>query len=418
MFFRILLYCQTQTNHMKNQNYAWVILFALFFIYLASNGFGFNTLPLWYPSLTAEFNLAKGQISEAPSLMLILVAFLSPFFGYMLDKWNPKTMMLIGGIGLSVCFLGFSKISSFAELKIFYATYAIFLCFGGILTSMYLINKWFDKNRGIAVGIFLNASSLGAVIFNKWSGGMIAEKGWRGAESMMAVVMIILLIVPWFLIKNKSKIVTSDIVASNKDIGITLKTALKSPSFYVLLFITGTLWYCINGLLFNKDTYLNDLHKTVEERGSFASLFFLCGLIGKVFFGFLSDKFSKKWIMIISIGNLLLGSWLLKNSLQNPDLIKWVAIVYGFGYSGAFTMIQVLIADFYMGKNYGIILGIFTMVDTLAGSAGIILVGKNRQFTGTYLHAFDTMFILCAIALFATFLIKKTTSNLYSNANN
>ena len=397
---------------MKNQNYQWVVLTALFFIYLASNGFGFNTLPLWYPSLTTEFNLAKGQISEAPSLMLILVAFLSPLFGYMLDKWNPKTMMLIGGIGLSGLLLSFSKITSFTELKIFYLLYAVFLCFGGIITSMFLINKWFDKNRGLAVGIFLNASSLGAVLFNKWAGGLIAEKGWREAEMTMAFVMCVLLIAPWFLIKNRPKNETFGTgVISNLNQDVTLKEAAKTPSFYLLLLITGTLWYCINGLLFNKDTYLNDLQKTVAERGDFASLFFLCGLIGKLFFGFMSDKFSKKGIMIISIANLLLGSWLLKNSLSNPDMVKWVAIVYGFGYSGAFTMIQVLIADFYMGKNYGAILGIFTMVDTLAGSAGIILVGKNRQFSGTYLHAFDTMFILCAVTLLATFLIKKPAFN-------
>ena len=64
----------------------------------------------------------------------------------------------------------------------------------------------------------------------------------------------------------------------------------------------------INGLFFNKETYLNDLQKTVAERGDFVSLSFLCGLIGKLIFGFMSDKFSKKGTMIISIANLLLGS--------------------------------------------------------------------------------------------------------------
>jgi MFS transporter, OFA family, oxalate/formate antiporter len=396
---------------MKHQKYQWVVLIALFFIYLASNGFGFNTLPLWYPHLTTEFGLAKGQIQIAPTIMLVLVAILSPLFGFLLDRWNPKTMMLIGGIGLSVLFLGFSKISSFGELKIFYGLYAVFLCFGGILTSMYLINKWFDKNRGLAVGIFLNASSLGAAIFNGWGGGLIKEKGWREAEWTMALVMVFLLIAPWVLIKNKLYEMPlkngkyDPVMVSYK--GSQFKQILRTPTFYLLLFITGTLWYCINGLLFNKDTFLSDLKYSTVERGQFASLFFMCGLVGKIFFGFLSDKFHKKGIMIFSIANLLLGSWLLKSSFAHPELIKWVAIVYGFGYSGAFTMIQVLIADFYMGEYYGTILGIFTMVDTLAGSAGIILIGKNRQTTGTYLHAFDIMFILCIIALTITFLIKK-----------
>ncbi len=392
---------------MKNLPYSWVILFALFFIYLASNGFGFNTLPLWYPSLTTEFNLAKGQIQQAPSIMLVLVAFLSPIFGIMLDKWNPKTMMLIGVIGLAVLVLGFSKIGSFNELKIFYVLYAVFLCFGGILTSMYLINKWFDSNRGLAVGIFLNASSLGAIIFTGFAGKLIATKGWREAEWNISLFVVVLLILPWFFIKNRNNEEAKQASANVEAFGSTLKEAIKTPSFYLLLLVTGTLWYCINGLLFNKDTYLNDLQKTVVERGSFASTFFLCGLIGKLFFGYLSDKFEKKWIMMLSIANLLLGSWLLKSSLANPDILKWVAVVYGFGYSGAFTMIQVTIADFYMGKNYGTILGIFTMIDTLAGSAGIFLIGKNRQIEGSYLHAFDTMVILCAVTLVATFFIKK-----------
>jgi MFS transporter, OFA family, oxalate/formate antiporter len=400
---------------MKHQHYQWVVLIALFFIYLASNGFGFNTLPLWYPHLTTEFGLAKGQIQLAPTIMLVLVAFMSPIFGNLLDRWNPKTMMLIGGIGLSVLFLGFSKISSFGELKIFYSLYAVFLCFGGILTSLYLINKWFDKNRGLAVGIFLNASSLGAAIFNGWGGGLIKAKGWREAEWTMSLLMVILLIAPWFLLKNKAKEdtqIVGKVGSGDFSRGMfwkdkQFKQILKTPSFYLLLFITGTLWYCINGLLFNKDTFLTDLKYSTVERGQFASLFFMCGLIGKIFFGFLSDRFPKKWIMIFSIANLLLGSWLLKSSFEYPELIKWVAIVYGFGYSGAFTMIQVLIADFYTGRFYGTILGIFTMVDTLAGSAGIILIGKNRQMTGTYLHAFDMMFILCIVALGITFLIKK-----------
>lgn len=386
---------------------SWVVLIALFFIYVGSNGFGFNTLPLWFPSLTSEFNLEKGQISEAPALMLILLALLSPLFGYLLDKWNAKIMMLWGILGLSICFLLFSKISSFSELRMFYLFYAIFLCMGGFLPSMFLINKWFDKNRGIAVGIFLNASSLSAIFLNKWAGKLIAEKGWRQAEVTMAIIILVFLILPWFWINNFSEKKNMNVLAPPNSPNTSLNKVFRTSTFYILLLVTGTLWFCINGLLFNKDIFLSDLHKTVEERGSFASLFFSSGLIGKIAFGWMSDKFNKKWIMLGSIFNLFIGSWLLQSSISNPEMIKWVAIIYGFGYSGTFTIIQVLIADYYMGANYGIILGIFAMVDTLAGSAGIAIVGKIRQFSGSYLYAFDTMIILCLITIIITSFIKK-----------
>jgi nitrate/nitrite transporter NarK len=72
--------------------------------------------------------------------------------------------------------------------------------------------------------------------------------------------------------------------------------------------------------------------------------------------------------------------------------------VYGIAFSGAFTMIQVVVAELYSGSSYGKILGIFTMIDTLAGSMGIIVLGSMRKNSGSYLGAFDTMILLCGFA--------------------
>jgi MFS transporter, OFA family, oxalate/formate antiporter len=399
---------------MKKIYYGWVVLLALFFVYSASNGFGFNTLPVWYPSLTQEFGLAKGEIASAPFLMLLVVAFLSPIFGLMLDRLDTRKVMWVGGLSLSVLFFAFSFLQNFTQLKIFYVLYGLALCAGGILTSLYFLNRWFAKSRGLAVGIFLNASSLGAAIFSVLAGKSITAYGWRDAAFYFSFVLIIMLILPQFWLKNKpddnDELAKAELQTGQSGLfpaGIPLKNVLKMPTFYIFLLITGTLWYCINGVLFNKDIYLTDLGKTTEERGVFGMLFFIFGFLGKLLFGYLSDKLDKKYIMMFSIASLAIGCWVINRSLTDVNLVNWVAIVFGVGYSGAFTMIQVLIADYFMGKNYGIILGIFTMIDTLAGSAGIIMMGKARQYSGSFSQPFSSMLVLCLLALAATLFIRK-----------
>ena len=98
--------------------------------------------------------------------------------------------------------------------------------------------------------------------------------------------------------------------------------------------------------------------------------------------------------MSLSIFSLGIGLFLFWSSINNLSLISVSAIFLGIGYSGTFTMIQLLIADFFMGKSFGSILGIFMMIDTLAGSAGIYLLGSFRKSSGDYSSAFLTMIFI------------------------
>ena len=74
------------------------------------------------------------------------------------------------------------------------------------------------------------------------------------------------------------------------------------------------------------------------------------------------------------------------------------AVVFGIGFSGTFTMIQVLVAEFYAGKAYGKILGIVTMVDTLSGVMGILILGQLRSAQGDYHQALQILLAMSILA--------------------
>ncbi len=392
---------------MKKISYGWVVLIGLLFMYAASNGIALNTIPLFFPEIIKDFNLDQASIQRGPALLFLLIALLAPLMGWLLDRFSARFLITIGAIGLVLDILFFSKIGSYTHFLGFYMVYSICLTLCGIISSVYLVTNWFDKNRGKAIGILLLGSSLGGTVFPPLAGKWIKIMGWHDAAWQLGLIAAAFLLVPLLLIRNKetNKNVTTQPLSPSSD--ITLKQALKTPTFYLLLVGTSVLWFCINGIINNNALYLNDLKLDAKQAGGIIGLFFGCSALGKLIFGFLSDYFNKKSIMLLAVANLLIGSILLKMTVTDISLLKSYAVCYGIGFSGAFTMIQLLVAELYQGRNYGSILGIVTMVDTLAGSAGALVLGTMRKNSGSYESAFMVMIVLCIISFIATFFIKK-----------
>jgi MFS family permease len=120
-------------------------------------------------------------------------------------------------------------------------------------------------------------------------------------------------------------------------------------------------------------------------------------VVGKVLFGWLSDRYSKVNIMLLATVNLTVG--LVVFRMVDGDSffsILLYAVVYGVGFSGAFTMIQLMIAELFAGPTYGKILGVFVFIDTLAGAIGIGALGRIRVATeiGLCLAAFACVYII------------------------
>jgi hypothetical protein len=85
------------------------------------------------------------------------------------------------------------------------------------------------------------------------------------------------------------------------------------------------------------------------------------------------------------------------------------AAIYGIGFSGAFTMIQLMIAELFAGPTYGRILGVYVFIDTLAGAMGITALAQLRVMSDNYYPAINMMVGLCVAAFVCVYVIQRTT---------
>lgn len=390
--------------------YGWWLLAGLFLIYMASNGILLNTIPRIFPDLRAEFGWTNDQVTLPANMFFALVAFLNPVAGWFLDRYSVRRLILIGTVGITIVLALFPLVQEWWHLVSLYVLFAFSLSLAGLTPSLMLLSRWFVRYRGLAFGILMMASSFGGAVF-PWLVNYFLPN-WRVAVVVLAVLGGAMMILPsLFMISDypKDRGLAADGVADPEPeerprpdpFGQVLLKLVRSPVFYLLAFATGTLWFCIVAMLNNQALFFrNELLLDDTSTTLIYSSFFVAAIIGKVLFGYLADKFDKLKVTMASVLNLGLGLALL--FLAVPGETTWplaYAIVYGVGYAGAFTMIQLMIAEFYAGRNYGVYLGVFLLIDSLAGAVGGRFLAWSADEYQSFTNGFTVMMVLCAIAV-------------------
>lgn len=384
--------------------YGWWVLAGATLIYSVSSGLMINTLPLLYPNLMDEFGWDPEQVTRPATIFFILGAVVTPFISALLDKFSVKKIMIFSIIGFLCTFSSFYLIRSLAHITIVYAIIAVMMVGCALVPNMLLITRWFRRYRGIATGILLTGTSFSGAIFPLIVKKVLDNGGdWRQAILTLATIAGFLMIgAVIFLIRNTPDEMglspdgndsTEHIDELTKIIGFKLSEVIRTPVFYLLAFINCSLWFCIMSMLQHQSIYFSsELGISRNQLPIFFSIFFWCAVVGKLIFGWLSDHYNKIIIMLIAVINLTLG--LLAIRFSTPEtiyLLYLYTVIYGIGFSGAFTMIQLLIAHFFSGNSFGRILGLYMMIEIIAGGIGVGIVGRIQTANGSYAPAFDTL---------------------------
>jgi MFS family permease len=121
-------------------------------------------------------------------------------------------------------------------------------------------------------------------------------------------------------------------------------------------------------------------------------------------FGALADVIDRKRVFIMNLGVMLLGSLCLAS--LDTRLFWPFLILFGLGWGGLYTMLQVLTIDCFGLKCAGKVLGTITVLDALGGGLGPWITGVIYDQTGSYRLAFMLVVVLVALALVAATVVR------------
>ena len=420
------------TTPSKPKFYGWTIVTMLFVSYSATT-ISTNSLPFFFPELMKEFGWAHAKVVQPASFYFLYIAVFSPFVGFWLTRQSPKIVMAVGMALSLCCTLSFAAMQTYLHFHLIYFVFSMGITMCGLLSSMVIISNWFQKKRGLATGVFLVGSSAGNIIFPQVAAHLTPLYGWRMAALGIAVLGAFMSFIPLFFIKNTPEEMgqNPDGIAalgaseqpnkyqpSGQSEAFSAMTLFRTPVFYLLLVITAAFWFCGFGVLQNLRLYLTDYGFTIKQAANIAGLFSLCSIVGKISFGYLSDKFNKMNILILATVGLICGVMSLKSVSINTDFAYLYALFYGIGYSGAFAMIQLTVAEMYRGQDFKKVLGIVNSFDSIGGFAGVALMGYLRTQNGNYNSAMSVLLAVCIGALVLALVLRQVRKKtiLYNKA--
>ena len=401
-------------NTAQIRAYRWVICACAFSVLFVSNGMSFGGMAVFDIQLMDAISMASGtEVSVADikwrdTIMLLAAAVCGLGAGWLTDKVGAKPLILIGLALLAVCNLLYARIDQLIEAYWISAGLGVVLALCGLMINVYLISSWFDKQRGLAIGLMLAGTSLGNAFFPKLNTWLISSADWRQAFEWLAWVPLVLLPVMFFLIRNgpmsAGKSGGMKAGAPPRELtGYTLHQALSSRNFWIVAIIAMCTFYSILGMSFNIFIYMSKSDYPPQVASTGIAILFMGGLVGKIITGTLAENFGRKLFLLTGLALMIGGSLSLLLAISwTSEIALWAGLVFfGFGWGGIYTLIQLLLADLFGMRSLGKILATVNILDAAGGAAGPIVTGLLFGVSGSYFLPFSVMTGLLLVAAVA-----------------
>ena len=405
-------------------NYRWIILAVCFFTITFTNGLTLGGLVVFdrellnYLSEVTGGEILRQELKLKDAITLWSTAVFAFIAGIIIDRVGVRSLMVSGMFLLSATFYFYAKSDSLADMYIIHIFQGIVLSVSGMVINVVLISKWFNDNRGLAIGVLLAGTSVGNGIFPQINTYLltISDGDWRQVMMWLALIPLAYAPILFAFIKEKPEDVETkedneaknDFKASSIEGGFTLQQTLMSANFWFLSVMAFCTFYSILAMIGHVFLMLDGEGYSPQISATGVSIIFIGGFIGKVISGKLAEMIGRKIVLVGGVAMMLAGSLLIVSSIfyKNPLLI-WIGLtLYGTGWGGLYTLIQLLVADLFGLIAIGKIMGVINIIDTIGGGLGPIITAVIYDSTQSYLLPFLVISALLVIALISSSMLK------------
>jgi OFA family oxalate/formate antiporter-like MFS transporter len=368
---------------------------------------------LFVNPIDAKFHWGRSAIQVAFTIFVLIETWLIPVEGYLVDRFGPRWVVLVGGILVAVAWAVNSTASSLVVLYVAAAlggmgTGCVYgTCVGNAL-------KWFPGRRGLAAGITAAGFGAGAAITIGPIASMIKSAGYEHAFLVFGLLQGgIVFIMAWLLLSPPAQLIAAAKIKSNQTShGYTPGEVLCSPVFYVLygmfvLIAAGGLTMAASMASIAKDLKIDavpvELFGFVMPALVFAlSLNRILDGVGRPFFGWLSDQIGREYTMALAffIGAGALFS--LSQSGSNPLVFVLVTALYFGVYGEIFSLFPATQGDTFGSKFAAANAG---MLYTAKGAGALLVpvaagIAKTHGWGAVFSAAMTFNVIAGLLALF------------------
>lgn len=354
------------------------------------SGLPFYTFGVFVIPLVAAFGWTRGRISIAASFLILGTAITAPIVGTIIDRYGARRVGIGSMFAVSVGYALLTRLGP--DIAYFYLAWGLMSLAGGGTTPVVwtrAVGLWFNRGRGLALGLALAGSGLSGVFGPSLTTRAIAAYGWQGGYLVLSAFILVVAvpIITLFFEDRGTASPTSDV---SPDLpGFSLPEALRRVAYWKIvvgfIFVSSV----IAGLVINLVPLLIDRGMTPVSAAGTAGIMGIAVLIGRIGIGFLLDRFPPALVASVILVLAAAGCFLL--SVQDlPDWVIAVSVItIGLAAAAEVDLVAYLTSRFLGMRAYGRIYGTQLSAFYLGAGLGPFGAGLAYDHFHSYLPTLD-----------------------------
>jgi len=356
-----------------------------------------------------EFGWTRAMTAGAYSLRSIEGGIASPIVGWAVDKYGPRIVIVLGAI---IAGLGYCMMPMISSLLGFYMIYGVLLSIGMsamlYIPAFTLIARWFKRKVSMATSVLAIGAGVGGLICAPISAILITQYGWRFSFIIIGITTWVIVLPLTLVVRNSPEEmnlrqdgdpppqvsdngeISEEELSNGDDQDYTLKQALTSSVFWLLALAGLFQGMAHSTIIVHSVPHLTDMGIPLTQAAASIGFLTMVSVIGRVSYGYLGDRFDKRYLFVSLYVMQATGILVLMNATSMMTVYLFI-FLFGVGFGGGIPLGNAIRAEYFGRAAFGKIIGFSAPVGMLSSAIGPILAGHIYDVSGSYRYAYMTV---------------------------
>jgi len=354
--------------------------------------FAVYTWGIFSKAISTEFGWDRATLSLCLTCFLIATGFGTITLGQAIARYGVRVATLAY---VAVFSLSLAVITVLPPLPwAYYAVFAVMGFAGSAATALpyaVAITGWFDRHRGLALGLMVFGSGFGAMLAPHFVTRLIGEFGWRASLLVVAVITALVPMIGVVCCVREPPMAKTTAARSR---GLWRSYILRRHFWLIALPIIGVS-VATFGLLGSMVSILTDRGATGAMAATVLSLAGIGSWIGRLAVGYAMDRMFAPYLTAGVLCLVLLGVFFVAWGNVGPWVVAG-AVLLGLGMGSEADIVAYLVGRYFPYDIYSRVLGAMWVAWAWGGGIGTFLSSLTFRWT----HSYGT-----ALALFVALLL-------------
>jgi MFS family permease len=354
--------------------------------------------------IAADLGWSRGALSGALFLGSTMTAIALPFVGKLMDKYGVQAVLMPGAALFALATAAMSLIDDRAV--VLFGLYSLLGLVGAATTPIgyaKAVAAWFDKQRGLALGIAMAGVGLGVAVIPPITVALIGAFGWRMAWVGLAVLVFVLSFFPALVfVRDPVKPDPANRGRLDEKLpGTAARDAFRGWTFWALTIAFLLAVISINGTLVHMVALLTDRGIPLQQAAATGGVAGLAIIAGRIICGYCMDRFYGPYTAATFFVLPMIGILLLVSGAGGP--VPFVgAVLCGLGIGAEVDLMGFFVSRYFGLRAFGTIYGCMFAIFSVGTGFGPFLMGASFDQLQSYipmLTGFEVALVVCVALL-------------------